>query len=128
MPGWPPLGFNVVDVRDVVDLHLRAMLAPQAAGQRFIAASSYLWMADIARILRGRLGAKAADVPTRQMPGFMLRLASLFDPQLRAVTPGMGRKRVFLSDKARNLLDWKPRSAEEAVVACAESLIAAGAV
>ncbi|SRR5579859_404218 len=128
MPGTPPLGFNVVDVRDVADLHLRAMLAPEAAGQRFIAASSYLSMADIARILRARLGVKAAKVPTRAMPGFMLRLAALFDPALRAVTPGMGRRRIFLSDKARKELGWQPRTAEEAVVACAESLIAAGAV
>ena len=37
MPGIPNLGFNYVDVRDVADLHLRAMLSPAAVGQRFIA-------------------------------------------------------------------------------------------
>ena len=79
MPGLPRLGFNIVDVRDVADLHIRAMTAPPAAGQRFIAAGDYAWMADLAAILRARLGAQAAKVPTRKAPDFLLRLVALFD-------------------------------------------------
>ena len=54
LPRTPLLGFCVVDLRDVVDLHIRAMNAPDAARQRFIAASDFVWMADVASFLRIR--------------------------------------------------------------------------
>ena len=126
IPGLPRLGFNFVDARDVADLHIRAMTAPEAAGQRFIAAHQYAWMADIAEILRAKLGADAAKVPTRKVPDFVLHLASLFDKDLSAVTPSLGKRHDFSSAKAQSLLGWKPRSLEETVVDTARSLITAG--
>jgi nucleoside-diphosphate-sugar epimerase len=128
VPGLPRLGFNIVDVRDVADLHIRAMTAPEAAGQRFIAAGDFAWMADIATLLRARLGDQAARVPTGKAPDFLLRLVALFDRDLRTVTPGLGRKRTFSSAKAQAMLGWRPRPLEETVLDCARSLIAAGAV
>ena len=68
VPGLPRLGFNIVDVRDVADLHIRAMTAPQAAGQRFIAAAHHAWMADLAAVLKANLGPQGAKVPTRKPP------------------------------------------------------------
>ncbi|CDG83531.1 SDR family oxidoreductase [Janthinobacterium agaricidamnosum] len=128
MPAYPRLGFNVVDVRDLADAHIRAMTAPEAAGQRFIAASDYLWMKDIAGTLRSRLGTQAAKVPTRRMPDFALRLLSLFDPSLKVVTPGLGRKHSFNAAKARRVLGWTPRPAATTVLDCANSLIEKNAV
>lgn len=63
-PGLPRLGFNIVDVHDVADLHIRAMTDLVAAGQKFIAAGDFAWMADIAAILNAQLGDQAAKVPT----------------------------------------------------------------
>ena len=128
VPGVPRLGFNFVDARDVADLHIRAMTAPQAAGERFIAAGEFAWMADLAVLLRARLGAQAAKVPTRKVPDFVIRLAALFDQDLKAVTPSLGHKHDFTSAKAQNLLGWRPRPLEETVLDCARSLIAAGVV
>ncbi len=128
VPGIPRLGFNVVDVRDVADLHIRAMTAPEAAGQRFIAAGTFAWMADLAEILRARLGADAAKVPANKVPDFVIRLASLFDRDLDAVTPTLGKKHDYTSAKAQSLLGWRPRPLEETVLDCARSLIATGAV
>ena len=128
MPGTPRLGFNLVDVRDVADLHIRAMTAPEAAGERFIAAGDFYWMADIAKVLKAELGAAAAKVPTRPLPDFVLKLISLFDRTLRVVTPSLGRKHAFSSDKARRVLGWNPRQATTSIVECAESLIAKGGV
>ena len=128
VPGLPRLGFCFVDVRDVADLHLRAMTAPEAAGQRFIAAGDFAWMADVAAILRGGLGAGAAKVPTRKVPDLVLRLASLFDRSLAGVVPRLGEKRTFVSAKAQKLLGWRSRPLEETVLDCARSLIAEGAV
>ena len=126
VPGLPRLGFNLVDARDVADLHIRAMTAPEAAGQRFIAAGQYAWMADIAAILRAKLGAEASKVPTRKVPDFVLRMAAVFDKDLGAVVPGLGKRHDFTSAKAQSLLGWKPRSLEETVLDTARSLIAAG--
>src|SRR3954468_10925546 len=68
MPAIPRLGFTFVDVRDVADLHIRALTDPAAGGQRFLATDEFLWVADVAAILRERLGERAAKVPTRVAP------------------------------------------------------------
>ena len=101
VPGLPRLGFSFVDVRDVADLHIRAMTAPEAAGQRFIAAGDFAWMADLAALLRARLGDAAGKVPTRRVPDLVIRLAALFDKSLAAVAPRLGEKRdVHLGEGA----------------------------
>jgi dihydroflavonol-4-reductase len=128
VPGIPRLGFNIVDARDVADLHIRAMTAPEAAGQRFIAAGQFAWMAELATLLRARLGDVAARVPTRKVPDFVLRFASLFDKDLGAVTPSLGKRHDYSSAKAQSMLGWRPRPTEETVLDCARSLVAEGAV
>jgi dihydroflavonol-4-reductase len=128
VPGIPRLGFNVVDVRDVADLHIRAMTHPHAAGERFIAAGEFAWMGDLATLLRERLGEGGAKVPTRKVPDFVIRLAGLFDKDLGSVTPGLGHKHDFSSAKAQRILGWKPRPLEQTILDCANSLIATGAV
>jgi nucleoside-diphosphate-sugar epimerase len=128
VPGLPRLGFNVVDVRDVADLHIRAMTDPKAAGERFIAAGHYAWMADLAALLRERLGAEAAKVPTRRVPDFVIRLAGLFDKDLGSVTPNLGYKHDYSSEKAQRMLGWKPRPLEETILDCARSLVATGVI
>ncbi|HEX3887038.1 MAG TPA: aldehyde reductase [Phenylobacterium sp.] len=127
VPGIPRLGFNVVDVRDVADLHIRAMTDPHAAGERFIAAGQYAWMGDLATLLRARLGAGAGKVPTRKVPDFVIRLAGLFDKDLGSVTPSLGLKHDYSSEKAQRILGWKPRPLEDTILDCANSLIASGA-
>jgi dihydroflavonol-4-reductase len=124
VPAIPRLGFNFVDVRDVADLHLRAITTPEAAGQRFIAAGTFGWIADIAILLRTRLGDAANKVPTRRVPDFIVRLAALFNKELREAVPRLGKKRDFASVKAQTMLGWRPRSLEETVLDCARSLIA----
>jgi len=128
MPGVPRLGFNIVDVRDLADLHMRAMTDPTAAGERFIGAGEFAWMADIAAILRARLGAEAAKVPTMKVPDFLLRVVGLFDRDLGAMNGYLGRKYTYSSAKARSVLRWKPRPLEDTIVDCARSLIAVGIV
>lgn len=128
VPGLPQIGFNVVDVRDVADLHLRAMTDPKGAGERFIAASKYAWFSDMADILRARLGEAAAKVPTRRVPNFVVRLSALFDRQLAGISYNLGKKRDYSSAKAQSLLGWKPRAIEDSIIDCAKSLIAAGTV
>ena len=124
MPACPDLWFGCVDVRDVASLHLLAMTAPVAAGQRFIASSGpAVSMLDIAQVLRERLGSRANRVPTRKLPDLMVRIMSLFNDDLAALVPLLGKARSATSAKAKQLLGWKPRSWQDAVVAAAESLL-----
>ncbi len=123
MPGVPRLGFNFVDVRDVAKLQVTAMSSPEAAGERLIAAGRWMWMADVAEILRERLGERAAKVPTRTIPNFLVRAMSVFDTDLRSVTGDLGHKLVGSDEKARTRLGWTPRPSEETVVDTAESLL-----
>jgi nucleoside-diphosphate-sugar epimerase len=128
MPGIPKLGFSFIDVRDVADLHIRAMTSPAAAGERFIAAGPFLWMSEVAQVLRERLGPKAAKVPTRNVPNFIVRTMARFDPALRSVVGDLGRRRSMSSEKAKAKLGWSPRPLDESIVDTAESLLRVGAV
>lgn len=128
LPRYPHLGFCFVDVRDVVDLHIRAMIAPEAAGERFIAASDWMWMADVSRVLRAELGTCAAKAPTGAMPDLVLRIVALFQRPIRFVVPLLRRKHVFTSAKAQVMLGWKPRPAATTIIDAARSAIALNAV
>jgi nucleoside-diphosphate-sugar epimerase len=128
MPGTPRIGLEVVDVRDVADIHVRAMTAPAAAGERLLATGPFLWMADIARVLRTDLGPEARKVPTRNIPDFAVRLLARRRPELRAIMPALGRRNRHTTAKAQALLGWTARPAAETVVDCARSLIGLGAV
>ena len=124
LPGVPRIWFGAVDVRDVADLHVRAMTQPAAAGERFLAVTGdFLAFMEITRILRQNLGDAARKVPTRELPNFMVRLASLFDPAVKVILPELGKKKNGTSAKAQRVLGWKPRSAEESIVATAQSLL-----
>lgn len=129
MPGIPNLVFGIVDVRDVADLHLRAMEHPAAAGERFIASSGEpLTFGEVAEVLRRRLGSAASNVPTRRIPDGLVRLAGRFSPSLGELVPLLGAVRRTSNAKARERLKWSPRPPEDALVASAESLIALGVV
>src|SRR5260370_872773 len=98
--------FGVADVRDVADLHIRAMAAPEAVGKRYLALAdgptiSFLQMAQI---LRERLGPLAERVPTEEAPGPE-------PPRL-----------IIHNDRAKQELGWRPRPAETAIVETAQSL------
>ncbi|MEU6788341.1 NAD-dependent epimerase/dehydratase family protein [Nonomuraea angiospora] len=102
----PRQRFGVVDVRDVADLHLRAVAEPKAAGKRFLAVADgpTLSFLEVAEILRRRLGAAAARVPTQEVPGE--------DPP----------RPIIHNDRARSELGWRPRPAETTIVQMAQSL------
>lgn len=109
MPVAPRLRTGIVDVRDVADLHLRAMATPRAAGRRFLANADgpSLSLLDIAQILRRELGPLAAQTPSREEPG--------------TVTAP-----IIHNDRARAELGWVPRSVETTIVDTARGLVDLG--
>lgn len=123
MPGIPRVGFCVVDVRDLAAAHIDAMTAADAAGQRFIAAGEFVWMEDIAHMLRARLGERAAKVPTRRLPNMLVKLLARFIPAMQPLVPMLGRRHIYRSDKAKRVLGFAPRPVERTLIECAESLL-----
>lgn len=125
MPAVPRLGFTFVDVRDVAGLHVLAMTSEAAGGERFVCTDRWLWMEDIAAILRERLGPAARKVPKRRAPNLMVKTMALFDPAIRTVVPDLGRRSWYSSEKARSTLGWTTVPAEDSVTDCARSLLPA---
>ena len=127
VPVCPRISFSVVDVRDVADLHLRAMTNPAARGERFLAAAGGPMLAiDAGNILKKHLGAAAGKLPTRQAPDWLVRILAVFIPDLRHILPELGKTKYVSNEKARRLLGWTPRSNEECIVATGESLLRLG--
>jgi nucleoside-diphosphate-sugar epimerase len=123
MPGLPRIGFEIVDVRDLADIHLRAMLAPAAAGERFLATGEFLWMTEMAETLRNSLGEQAAKVPTTELSDDQVRQIAAIQPAFREIAIALGRKNRHTTDKAHRLLGWASRPARETVVDCGRSLL-----
>ncbi len=127
LPGCPRLYFGAVDVRDVADLHIRAMTDLAAKGERFLSvAGDFMSMLDIAKVLKSRMGTAGKRVPTRELPNWLVRIASMRDPAVKQILPELGKRKNATNEKARRVLGWAPRSNEESIVATAESLVRLG--
>ena len=122
-PGIPNLGFCFVDVRDVADLHLRAMLRPEAGGERFIANAGFFWFGEVASILREEFGPAARKVPKRRLPDWLVRLVAIYDRPIKNALERLSQRMEYDASKAQRVLGWRPRPAREAIVDCASSLM-----
>ena len=128
MRACPDFGFGVVDVRDVADLHVRALKAPGMAGERFIASGRFMKLREVADVLRAELGAQAPQVTTRNVPDWLVRVAALFNPLARAVVGELGSVRHHDASHAKAVLGWVTRPVEQSILDSARSLIELGLV
>jgi len=128
-PGQPRIQSCFVDVRDVADLHMRAMTNPAAAGERFLATSGdALWLVDVAKILIERLGEQARKISTMQVPDIALKAKALVDPKVKGLLPLLGVDLSASGEKAKRMLGWNPRPPADAIEAAARSMIEVGLV
>jgi dihydroflavonol-4-reductase len=112
VPGVPRLRCGIVDVRDVAAAQVLAMTTPEAAGKRFILNGDEAWYAEVAKMLKEA----DYDVPTRELPNWLLRLVGLFDPAVRLILPIVGKPLRLSSDRARDVLGWSTRPMKETVL------------
>lgn len=122
-PGLPRLGFSFVDVRDVAECHVKAMEIPEAAGERFLATEGFLWFSEAAAILRKAFPAYDKKIPKRNLPDWVLKMMAKFQPVYQQTVTELGRTRKASNAKASRVLGVKFRTAEEALIASARSLI-----
>ena len=132
MGASPDIGFGIVDVRDVADLHVRALKAPNMAGERFIASGRFMKLREIADLLRTELGHEpgqgAHKVTTRNVPDWLVRFAAHFNPLARAVVGELGNVRNQDASHAKAVLGWVTRPVEQSILDSARSLISLGLV
>jgi dihydroflavonol-4-reductase len=127
-PACPRIGFAVVDVRDIADLHVRAMTSEKAAGERFLGAGKFMWIEDVAKILRDDMGQDARKVPTGKLPSWLVRILGNFDPVTKSIVYELDRYRPVTSAKAQDLLGWSMRDERLSIIDTARSLIREGVV
>lgn len=106
VPMIPDMAMGMVDVRDVAKLHVAAITAVGAAGQRFIACTAEpVEMATLAQVLRDA-GYKKA--PSLKAPTFLLRCMSLIDREAKGMMPFIGKKAALDNSATLRVLNWKP--------------------
>jgi nucleoside-diphosphate-sugar epimerase len=129
VPGVARLKMGMVDVRDVASALILAMITPEAAGKRFLcAADKSMWIKDIADLLHNKYASRGYKIPTIQFPVFLVRILALFDKKIALLAPDLNWDYELSNEKAKSILKWSPRPAEEAVLSMAESLIEQGLV
>ncbi|MDP3736644.1 MAG: aldehyde reductase [Hyphomonadaceae bacterium] len=122
-PGLPRLGFSFVDVRDVAECQVKAMEIPAAAGERFLATEGFMWFSEAADVLRKKFPAYDAKIPKRNVPDWLLKVMAVFQPIYKQTVPELGRTRKASNAKATRVLGIKFRTAQESLIASAQSLI-----
>lgn len=119
LPFMPKLGVDLVDVRDVADIHIKAMLSQEANGKRFLLSSHTLWYSEIANILKDS-GYK--KVPKITVPNIFVRIFAIFDKEARIALDRLGKKYTLNADNAFKILDWKPRDIKNTIIETAKQL------
>lgn len=124
----PRFGFSVVDVRDAADAHIRAMTHPGASGQRFIVGGRFFWLRELAAVLAKSFPAHAAQLPSGEVPDWMVRAMAPFSARSRMIVHELNRDLSVSAAKARRVLNWKARPDEDCIRATAQSLIDHGLI
>ena len=125
-PMLPPYGLPVVDVRDVAEMHLRALDRPETAGKRYIAAAGSIPLAGIGQLFKAAYPNRR--IPTREAPGFLLRLMAPFDPSIRALLPKLGRLERVSNLRAVQEMGMSFIPVNQALMASADWLVKAGKI
>ena len=126
----PKIVVNVVDVRDVTDLLIRAMVTPEANGQRFIGSTeTKISLPDIAALLKKERPDVSQKVSSRIAPSLVVRIAGLFNARARVAASMLGMNRNVSIAKAIRLLGWTPAmSTEQAILASVQSMVEHGII
>ena len=122
-PGVPQLGFPTVDVRDVIELHFKALESETAIGQRYAAVSESIWFKEIAQFVLDAQPSYNKKVKAKELPNWFIKIFSLFEKSTRMIIPELGFKANISNEKAKQQLAFSPRSAKEAVMATANTLV-----
>lgn len=116
----PDLTFNVADVRDVADIHVRAMLTPAAKGQRFLAVEDgAISMRDMIELIKTQRPALATKLPKHLLPQGLIHLLAPINTTLKEADLVLRLNHRVSNQRARTVLGWRPVSDKETAVLAA---------
>jgi nucleoside-diphosphate-sugar epimerase len=118
MPFTLNICINIVHIKDVADMHFEAMLHDKAPGKRFIASNNHMFFPEIAKVLNGN-GFKA---PKRNLPTLLAKILGKFDKQLSFFLKDINILRIYHANNARDVLGFKFRSSESAIIDAATQI------
>jgi dihydroflavonol-4-reductase len=128
VPGVAQIQLDLVDVRDLVDIFVKAMMIPEAAGKRYICNAASIPLPEFVNILHDAFSNRGYRIPTRAFPDQMVRFLALFIPQAKSVVPGLKWKYTLSTEQAKLVFGWQPRPYKQTILDMAESLIKYGLV
>jgi dihydroflavonol-4-reductase len=122
-PLLPDVSFPMVDVRDVAEMHLRALEKPQTAGKRFVAVTDgpVMSMVEIGRFFKSRYPTRR--IATRRAPKLLLQVLALFDASLRMILPEIGKRHELANERAKSDMGMTFISSTDALLASSEFLV-----
>ncbi|MDB4558796.1 aldehyde reductase [Amylibacter sp.] len=120
-PMVPNLGMALVDVRDIAQMHVRALQRPESAGHRFIGSERFMWMRDIALVLKAEYPDR--KIPLRVAPDWFMRIMGMFDKTIKGILPALGREIPLDNSAAAEILGIEFIEARQAIRTSASSLI-----
>ena len=125
-PMLPAFGFPIVDVRDVAEMHLRALQRPETAGKRYIAAAGSMAMVDMGRTLKAAYPTRR--IPTREAPRVLIRLLALVDGDIRSILPKLGHLERVSNARAVKEMEMEFIAPKAALLAAADWLVKHGKI
>jgi dihydroflavonol-4-reductase len=120
-PMVPNLGMAIVDVRDIAQMHVRALQRPESAGNRYIGSERFMWMRDIALVLKAEYPDR--KIPLRVAPDWLMRLMGMFDKTIKGILPSLGHEMPLDNSAAAEVLGIEFIEARQAIRTSASSLI-----
>lgn len=123
VPGALKINFDIVDVRDLVDLEILAMKSDKSGGQRYLAAAGSMSMHDIAETLKEHLGGHGKKIHTLTIPNWVLLAIARFNANVAVFVGLLGRKFHYTSAKAENDLGWRPRNPHTTITDSADRMV-----
>jgi len=128
VPGVPQLSSSMVDVRDVAECHLKALLSPQSNGKRYLCSAGSMWFEEMTTVLREEFEKYGYKVPSRTFGKCLLRLVGIFDRRVALAVPEIGIKRVWQNKLSVEELGMNYISPKQSLIDMGYSLIKIGAV
>ncbi|MEM6383861.1 MAG: aldehyde reductase [Pseudomonadota bacterium] len=119
-PMQPRFGIPIVDVRDVAEMHVKALQTPESAGLRILATEGFMWMRDMAATLKEAYPDRS--IKPREAPDFMIKLMSFFDGDIKTIVPQLGQIKRVSNERARTVLGIDFIKAKDSLLASAQSI------
>lgn len=120
MPMLPQSSINMSDVRDVAEIHVKALENKKAVGKRFIVTTEKPYsFQEMAKILKLEGYNK---VSTAVAPNFFLRFMSNFSNDIKGMLPFIGF--IYSADVGETIkvFNWKPIDLKKTVLDTAKSI------